>query len=120
MLTMKKALFLFLSLVVCITLCTVLAACNGAPQNTEEPTEEPTEFVCTDHVYKDWYTDTYPTCTADGLKKAECMFCDNYKTEVIPMTHDLTTHPAKEPTCSEIGWNEYQTCYNCDYTTQRP
>ena len=114
---MKKALFFFLSLVVCITLCTVLAACNGAPQNTEEPTEAPTEFVCTDHVYKDWYTDTYPTCTADGLKKAECMFCDNYKTEVIPMTHDLTTHPAKEPTCSEIGWNEYQTCYNCDYTT---
>ena len=27
-------------------------------------------------------------------------------------------HDAKAPTCTEIGWNEYDTCSRCDYTTK--
>ncbi len=31
--------------------------------------------------------------------------------------HDLTQHVAQTPTCTEIGWNAYETCSRCDYTT---
>ncbi len=33
--------------------------------------------------------------------------------------HDLTTHDAKAPTCTEIGWDAYDTCSRCDYTTYK-
>ena len=31
--------------------------------------------------------------------------------------HETVYHAAKAATCTEIGWNEYYTCENCDYTT---
>ncbi|MCI5744897.1 MAG: leucine-rich repeat domain-containing protein, partial [Erysipelotrichaceae bacterium] len=31
--------------------------------------------------------------------------------------HDLTHHEAKAPTCTEIGWEAYDTCSRCDYST---
>ena len=34
-----------------------------------------------------------------------------------PAQHDLEQHAAKAPTCTEKGWNAYETCKNCDYTT---
>ena len=33
--------------------------------------------------------------------------------------HDLVSHEAKAPTCTDIGWNAYQTCKTCDYTTYK-
>ena len=37
--------------------------------------------------------------------------------EIDPDAHDLVDHEAKEPTCTEIGWEAYQNCSRCDYTT---
>lgn len=31
--------------------------------------------------------------------------------------HDLVQHAAKAPTCTEKGWDAYETCSRCDYTT---
>jgi len=31
--------------------------------------------------------------------------------------HSLVTHEAKDPTCLDVGWKEYETCQECDYTT---
>ena len=31
--------------------------------------------------------------------------------------HDLTAHDSKTPTCTEIGWDAYNTCSRCNYTT---
>ena len=31
--------------------------------------------------------------------------------------HDYVSHEAKAPTCTEIGWNVYETCTQCNYTT---
>ena len=31
--------------------------------------------------------------------------------------HELEHHEAQEPTCTEIGWDAYDTCSKCDYTT---
>ena len=37
-----------------------------------------------------------------------------------PNNHDLVHHDAKAPTCTEIGWNEYDACQRegCTYTTK--
>ena len=37
----------------------------------------------------------------------------------MPAQHDLKQHAAKAPTCTEIGWNAYETCSRsgCNYTT---
>lgn len=32
-------------------------------------------------------------------------------------THTIVYHEAKAPTCTEIGWDAYETCEECDYTT---
>ena len=60
------------------------------------------------------------TCTEDGRA---CYFTsipgDNGLPETIPaLGHDLIHHEAKEMTCDEDGWNEYDTCSRCDYSTK--
>ena len=59
-----------------------------------------------------------PSCTKTGEKVYTCAECSKTKTEEISATgHDFVRHEAKAPTCTEIGWNAYDTCKNCDYTT---
>lgn len=53
------------------------------------------------------------TCTA----KAVCEVCGGEYGEKDSNNHDLVQHAAKAPTCTEIGWNAYETCSRCDYTT---
>ena len=53
------------------------------------------------------------TCTT----KAVCEVCDAEYGEKDPNNHDLVQHAAKAPTCTEKGWNAYETCSRCDYTT---
>ena len=36
---------------------------------------------------------------------------------IDPDNHDLVHHEAKAPTCTEIGWEAYDACSRCDYTT---
>ena len=52
------------------------------------------------------------TCVA----KATCTVCKK-EGEIDPNNHDLKPHAAKAPTCTEKGWNEYDTCSRCSYTT---
>ncbi len=33
------------------------------------------------------------------------------------MDHDIVKHEAKEPTFNEVGWEAYEECTRCDYTT---
>ena len=53
------------------------------------------------------------TCTT----KAVCEVCDTEYGEKDPNNHALEQHAAKAPTCTEKGWNAYETCSRCDYTT---
>lgn len=53
------------------------------------------------------------TCTA----KAVCEACGGEYGEKDPNNHDLEQHAAKAPTCTEKGWNAYETCSRCDHTT---
>ena len=55
------------------------------------------------------------TCSA----KAVCVVCGGKYGERNPNNHDLVHHDAKAPTCTEIGWDAYDTCSRsgCNYTT---
>ena len=53
------------------------------------------------------------TCSA----KAVCVTCGEEYGEKDSNNHDLEQHAAKAPTCTEIGWDAYDTCSRCDYTT---
>ena len=53
------------------------------------------------------------TCSA----KAVCEACGGEYGEKDPNNHALEQHAAKAPTCTEKGWNAYETCSRCDYTT---
>ena len=53
------------------------------------------------------------TCSA----KAVCEVCGEEYGEKDSNNHDLEQHAAKAPTCTENGWNAYETCSRCDYTT---
>ena len=41
------------------------------------------------------------------------------KDEVVPTKHKLVHHTAKTPMCAEIGWDSYDTCTMCEYTTYK-
>ena len=38
--------------------------------------------------------------------------------ELPALKHNLVHHDAKASTCTENGWEEYDTCSRCDYTTK--
>ena len=53
----------------------------------------------------------YATCTSPGV----CAACGGS----YYGGHDLVQHAAKAPTCTEIGWDAYEACSRCDYTTRK-
>lgn len=55
------------------------------------------------------------TCSA----KAVCEVCGGEYGEKDSNNHDLVQHAAKAPTCTEIGWDAYDRCIRCDYTTRK-
>ena len=50
-----------------------------------------------------------------------CSVCDaelsRETVTVDALGHDTVAHEAKAPTCTEKGWDAYETCSKCDYTT---
>ena len=69
------------------------------------------------HVFK--VTVTPPTCMDDGYTTHACTLCRyGYSDEIVPaLGHDYQHHDAKAPTCEAPGWDAYDTCSRCDYTT---
>ena len=68
------------------------------------------------------------TCVAPAVYYTNCDYCYHKGTDTYvdpyngpdPNNHDLVHHDAKVPTCTEIGWNEYDACQRegCTYTTK--
>ena len=69
------------------------------------------------HTYTSHVT-SQATCTSTGRRQYTCTKCSySYSSTISALGHDLEEHNAKAPTCTEIGWNAYETCSRCDYTT---
>ena len=61
-----------------------------------------------------------PTCMAGGIRTYIATYSGyaDTKQEVLSaLGHNLQHHNAQAPTCAEIGWDAYDTCSRCDYTT---
>ena len=77
------------------------------------------------HVHANQSEENYleATCTQEGYYEV-VLFCLDCGQEVsrtpvvIPAkSHELEHHEAKAVTCTERGWDAYDTCKNCSYTT---
>ena len=94
----------------------------------------------TETIVVDWFQDANPVeleftvfteALLDGetektLQNAECgksYYCKAtvgekvYLSESVDVGHSLVQVDAKAPTCTEIGWDAYESCTECDYTT---
>ena len=70
------------------------------------------------HIWDNGTITISPTCTTEGERKYTCIGCGRIKTETIQATgHDLVHHDAQAANCTANGWEAYDTCSNCDYTT---
>lgn len=63
------------------------------------------------------------TCTAEGSYD-EVVYCEACNKELSreartlrALGHAIVHHEAQAATCTEIGWNAYDDCSRCDYTT---
>ena len=67
---------------------------------------------------------TYPTCTEGGYDTLTATFTNpafiaqvKQVNQTNAIGHDLIHHDGKAATCTEAGWNAYDTCSRCDHTT---
>ena len=104
---------------------TVSATCQRTGTRKYECTacgETKTETIAKrSHNYNIYLSRVEPTCTASGRTAGyECQWCYANTCSTIPaLGHDLEYHDGQPATCTEIGWNDYETCSRCDYTTYR-
>ena len=65
-----------------------------------------------------------PTCTVDGYYYS-VVYCTECHKELSReritlehLDHDIHIGEAHAPTCEEAGWEEYEYCSRCDYSTK--
>ena len=70
------------------------------------------------------YLKSSATCTSKAVyyKSCACGLASSTETftsgAINSENHALVHHEAKAPTCTEVGWEAYDTCSRCDYTTK--
>lgn len=76
------------------------------------------EYPAKGHAFGDWVITFEPTCSNDGSSERSCSRCSGWERRTEPATgHSLTYFDAKEPTCTEWGYDAYEACSVCSYTT---
>ena len=78
-------------------------------------------IAATGHTPSNWIVDVAATCEKDGSVYKECTVChvELERDTTSKLGHDLEHHEGQEPTCTESGWEAYDTCKRagCGYTT---
>ena len=83
---------------------------NFQPTNLEFVTETGCVFV---------RTVIDPVCLEVGRTNYTCACGNSIDEDIVPeLGHDISYTAAKDPTCTEIGWYDYESCGRCDYTTR--
>lgn len=122
---MKKILTIILSLMVVLGVVAGVACIikdfsgsgGGSSGTNDSSYVDPAEC---EHSESEWYEKVAPTCTEKGIKALKCKACGTdlgSDTEIPKLGHDVVYTPYKDATCTEIGWEAYETCKRCDYTT---
>ncbi len=59
------------------------------------------------------------TCDQNGELLKICNKCkEEERYQISKLGHELEIQAAQEPTCLNSGWESYEYCKNCDYTTK--
>ena len=111
----KKCIVSMMSLLLAVGCAVGFAACDqDAPGGTDEPDEPHVHTEVTDEAVA-------PTCTKNGLTEgSHCAVCGEVivaQRTVPALGHELSYHAGQAATCTQAGWNAYETCGNCGYTT---
>ncbi len=87
--------------------------CTGCDYTTYK------EIAKTAHQYVE--TVFAPTCTVKGYTTHTCSVCgDNYIDRYVDaLGHARVHHDGKAATCTESGYEAYDTCSRCNYTTYK-
>ena len=111
----KKCIVSMMSLLLAVGCAVGFAACDqDAPGGTDEPDEPHVHTEVADKAVA-------PTCTKNGLTEgSHCAVCGEVivaQRTVPALGHELSYHAGQAATCTQAGWNAYETCGNCGYTT---
>ena len=70
-----------------------------------------------EHLYEQ--VSVSPTCTEQGYSGTICLGCgDGDRIDYVDaLGHDMAQYDAKSVTCTEAGWNVYEVCSRCGYST---
>lgn len=81
------------------------------------------------HTYGEWQKEIPATCASTGIKgHKDCTICKKHFDEnnveiadltiaIDPNNHDIQNHAGQPATCKDAGWEAYETCSRCEYTT---
>lgn len=72
-----------------------------------------------EHTWEKIQTLSRADCVNDGQELHACKDCGTAKLVTIKShgCHDIIHHSGKQATCIGIGWDAYETCSRCDYST---
>ena len=77
------------------------------------------EEACEVHNFGDWYGDT-ATCEHAGKEYQKCDNCGFVVSrDTAIKAHAIVNHAEKPATCTEPGYEAYETCEKCSYTTYK-
>ena len=73
----------------------------------------------TGHSFGDWVITKEPSGTDNGEMKRECSSCGTVESDIVPPhVHDIAYVEGKMPTCTAPGYDAYEYCTLCVYTTR--
>lgn len=73
----------------------------------------------TGHSFGEWIFTKQPTSTEKGEMYRECSVCSAKENlEVDPHVHTMVNGTAKAVTCTTDGWDAYEYCTQCAYSTK--
>ncbi|MBQ9071378.1 MAG: hypothetical protein IJY23_08550 [Clostridia bacterium] len=108
---MKKVFSLIFCVILFSAFALALSSCGLFNKN------EPKEHA---HTLGEWFVSVAPTCAENGTQKRVCTSegCTYYETKSIIATgHDLVSEKGVPNSCISIGWNDYEKCTKCSYST---
>ena len=90
--------------------------------NGQNYTDTRTETIpAAEHSWGEWTQTKAPTCTAEGEEQRVCANDPSHvETRAIAKTaHNFVHYEGKAATCTSIGWEAYDVCTDCKYSTYR-
>lgn len=94
----------------------VLEECADVDNDSDHSCDVCGKENVTEHVYTEAVTP--PTCTEDGFTTYTCNCGHTYTDNPVEARHSIAQGAAQEKTCTQAGWEAYEYCTKCSYSTK--